>query len=84
MEDRPSVRWKGQLDNHSPNLLAIAYLQTPVILHTQDTVVSIQVLVQCELEDAGATLPRDDGAIRKEDPNAVPAFAVLGNDNARQ
>jgi len=80
VKDRPAAIWKGQLDNQD-NPLTIAYLQTPVILYTQDMVVSIQVLVQRELEDAGAGLPQDDGAIRKEeDPDVVPAFAVLGND----
>jgi hypothetical protein len=43
-------------------------------------VVSVEVLVQRELEDAGAALPRDDRAVGKEeDPEAVPAFTVLGN-----
>ena len=56
-------------------------MQTPVVLHTQNTVVRIKVLVQGELEDTGAALPGDDGAVGKEeDPDAVPAFTVLGDD----
>jgi len=44
-------------------------------------VVSIEVLVQRELENASAALSRDDRAVGKEeDPDAVPAFAILGDD----
>jgi hypothetical protein len=44
-------------------------------------VVSIQVVVHRKLEDAGAALLRDDGAVGKEeDPAAVPAFTILFDD----
>jgi hypothetical protein len=57
------------------------HLQTPVVLYTQNTVVSVEILVQRELEDASAALPRDDGAVgEEEDPDAVPAFTVFSND----
>jgi len=52
-----------------------------VVLYTQNTVVSVEVFVQRELEDASAALPRDYGAVgEEEDPYAVPAFTVLSND----
>jgi hypothetical protein len=52
-----------------------------VVLNTQNTVVSIQVLVQRKLEDAGAALPRDDSAVgEEEDPDTIPAFTILFDD----
>ena len=49
-------------------------------MHT-NTMVSVEILVQRELEDASTALPQDDGAAgEEEDPDAVPAFTTLGDD----
>lgn len=78
MKGPPTVGWR-QL-NDQANFPAIVHLQTPVVLHTQNTVISVEILVQRELEDASAALPRDDGAVgEEEDPDAVPAFTILSN-----
>jgi hypothetical protein len=52
-----------------------------MVRHTHDPMVRIQVLVQRELEHTGTATAADDDRPREEEhPDAVPAFAVLGND----
>src|SRR6266851_1086286 len=48
-----------------------------VVWHTEDTMISVQVLVKSELEDGRATVAGDDDRPSEEEgPDAEPALAV--------
>jgi len=57
------------------------YVNASVILHTLDTVISVEILVKRDLEDGRPSLTRGDRRRSEEVlPDTEPPSAVLGDD----